>query len=91
MSPAAVQSFIVLLVGFAVAGSLASGYQLVTERPLSFRVLNEGARLVTFLAIPVLTFAAPFVIMATSFAAAASSAGASSSSCWRRCWLASGA
>jgi hypothetical protein len=63
MSPAAVQSFIVLLVGFAVAGSLASGYQLVTERPLSFRVLNEGARLVTFLAIPVLTFAAPFVIM----------------------------
>jgi hypothetical protein len=91
MSPAAVQSFIVLLVGFAVAGSLASGYQLVTERPLSFRVLNEGARLVTFLAIPVLTFAAPFVIMRNIVRAAASSAGASSSSCWRRCWLASGA
>ena len=63
MSPESVQSFIVLLVGFAVAGSLATGYQLVTERPLSFRVLNEGAQLVTFLAIPVLTFAAPFVIM----------------------------
>jgi hypothetical protein len=58
-----VQSLIVLLIGFAVAGSLATGYQLVTERPLSFRLLNEGARLVTLLAIPVLTFAAPFVIM----------------------------
>jgi hypothetical protein len=63
MSPEHVQSFIVLLLGFAVAGSLATGYQLVTEQPLSFRLLNEGARLVTFLAIPVLTFAAPFVIM----------------------------
>jgi len=63
MSPESVQSFIVLLIGFAVAGSLATGYQLVTERPLSFRLLNEGARLVTLLAIPVLTFAAPFVIM----------------------------
>ena len=63
MSLASFQSLIVLLVGFAVAGSLASGYQFVTERPLSFRLLNEGARLVTFLAIPVLTFAAPFVIM----------------------------
>ena len=58
-----VQSLIVLLIGFAVAGSLATGYQLVTQRPLSFRLLNEGARLVTLLAIPVLTFAAPFVIM----------------------------
>ena len=58
-----VQSLIVLLIGFAVAGSLATGYQLVTERPLSFRLLNEGLRLVTLLAIPVLTFAAPFVIM----------------------------
>jgi len=30
---------------------------------LSFRLLNQGARLVTLLAVPVLTFAAPFVIM----------------------------
>jgi hypothetical protein len=63
MSPESIQSFIALLVGFAVAGSLATGYQLVTERPLSFRLLNHGVRLVTFLAVPVLTFAAPFVIM----------------------------
>jgi hypothetical protein len=63
MSPESVQSFIVLLIGFAVAGSLTTGYQLVTEKPLNFRLLNEGARLVILLAIPVLTFAAPFVIM----------------------------
>ena len=63
MSPESIQSFIALAIGFAVAGSLATGYQLVTERPLSFRLLNQGAQLVTFLAVPVLTFAAPFVIM----------------------------
>jgi hypothetical protein len=63
MSPESLQSLIVLLIGFAVAGSLASAYQLVAERPLSFRLLNGGMRVVTFLAIPVLTFAAPFVIM----------------------------
>src|SRR3954453_18689105 len=63
MSIEGLQSIIVLLIGFAVAGSLATGYQLVTERPLSFRLLNGGAQAITFLAIPVLTFAAPFVIM----------------------------
>lgn len=63
MSLDSLQSIIVLLIGFAVAGSLATGYQLVTERPLSFRLLNGGPQPTTFLAIPVLTFAAPFVIM----------------------------
>ena len=63
MSLELLQSVIVLLIGFSVAGSLATGYQLVTERPLSFRLLNSGPQPVTFLAIPVLTFAAPFVIM----------------------------
>jgi len=63
MSPESIQSLIVLFIGFAVAGSLASAFQLVAERPLSFRLLNGGVRLVTLLAIPVLTFAAPFVNM----------------------------
>ena len=63
MSPESLQSLVVLLIGFAVAGLLATGYQLVTEKPLSFRLLNQGLRVVTFLSIPVLTFAAPFVIM----------------------------
>jgi hypothetical protein len=63
MSPESLQSLVVVLIGFAVAGLLASGYQLVTERPLSFRLLNGGAKPLTLLAVPVLTFAAPFVIM----------------------------
>ena len=63
MSPESLQSLVVLLIGFAVAGLLATGYQLVTAQPLSFRLLNQGLRVVTFLSIPVLTFAAPFVIM----------------------------
>ena len=63
MSPESLQSLVVLLIGVAVAGLLATGYQLVTAQPLSFRLLNQGLRLVTFLSIPVLTFAAPFVIM----------------------------
>ena len=63
MSLESLQSLLVLLIGFSVAGSLATGYQVVTEQPLSFRLLNGGARPLTFLAIPVLTFAAPFVIM----------------------------
>jgi hypothetical protein len=63
MSVESVHLFLELLIGFAVAGMLASGYQLVTERPLSFRLLGEGEQLARFLAVPVLTFAAPFVIM----------------------------
>src|SRR6476619_770065 len=63
MSLESLQSVVVLLIGFSVAGSLATGYQLVTERPLSFRLLNGGPQPATFLAIPVLTFAAPLVIM----------------------------
>ncbi len=63
MSFESLQSLLVLLIGFAVAGSLASGYQFVTEQPLSFRLLRQGAQASAFLAIPVLTFAAPFVIM----------------------------
>lgn len=63
MSTETFQSIIVLLIGFAVAGSLANGYQLMTNRPLSFRLLGEGQFDARLLAVPVLMFAAPFVIM----------------------------
>lgn len=63
MSPDTLLSFIALAIGFAVAGMLASGYQLVTERPASFRLLEQGARPSTFVAVPFLVFAAPFIIM----------------------------
>ena len=63
MSGEAAQSFMALAIGFAVAGLLATGYQVVTTRPLSFRLLRMGASLKAFAAIPMLTFAAPFIIM----------------------------
>jgi hypothetical protein len=63
ISPEAGQSFLALLIGFAVAGVISTGYQLVTERPASFRLLEQGPQPATFAAIPLLVFAAPFIIM----------------------------
>jgi hypothetical protein len=63
MSPESIQSFYALALGFAWAGLLATGYQAMTMRPASFRLLNRGPRPSAFAAIPFLTFAAPFIIM----------------------------
>lgn len=63
MSPETLQSCVALAIGFAVAGMLSSGYQLMTERPASFALLVRGARPSTFAAVPFLVFAAPFIIM----------------------------
>jgi hypothetical protein len=63
ISPQSVQSFLALLIGFAVAGLISTGYQLITQRPASFRLLEQGPQLATFAAIPLLVFAAPFIIM----------------------------
>jgi len=48
---------------FAVAGLISTGYQLVTQRPASFRLLEQGPQPSTFAAVPFLVFAAPFIIM----------------------------
>jgi len=63
ISPESAEQFLALAIGFAVAGLMSSGYQLVTERPPSFRLLEQGANPATFAAIPFLVFAAPFIIM----------------------------
>jgi hypothetical protein len=63
MSPEAVQSFYALALGFAWAGFLSTGYQAMTKRPASFRLLSRGPRPSAFAAIPFLAFAAPFIIM----------------------------
>jgi hypothetical protein len=63
ISPESAESFIALAIGFAVAGLISTGYQLVTERPASFRLLERGPHPATFAAIPFLVFAAPFIIM----------------------------
>jgi hypothetical protein len=66
MSPEAIQSLYALAMGFAWAGLLATGYQSVTRRPASFRLLKRGPRPSRFAAIPFLVFAAPFIIMRNS-------------------------
>ncbi|MFL5105766.1 MAG: DUF6949 family protein, partial [Xanthobacteraceae bacterium] len=44
MSPDQLQSLLALAIGFAVAGLLATGYQFLTERPASFRLISRGSR-----------------------------------------------
>jgi uncharacterized protein DUF6949 len=63
MSAEAIESFVTLAIGFAFAGVLASGYQLATQRPASFRLLQRGPRTAALAAVPFLAFAAPFIIM----------------------------
>ena len=52
-----------LALGFAVAGLLQLGYQLVTSRLPSFSLLSAGPSPSAFAAVPLLMFAAPFMIM----------------------------
>jgi hypothetical protein len=63
MSPQSMESLLTLALGFAVAGLLASAYQLFAKRPASFGLLNGGAQPTTFAAVPFLVFAAPFIIL----------------------------
>src|ERR1700752_709026 len=62
LTPEQIQSFLALAMGFAVAGLISSGYQVVTRRPPSFRLLNDGPKPTTLAAVPFLVFAAPFII-----------------------------
>lgn len=63
MSPEALNSLFALLLGFALAGALTSGYQAFVQRPAGFGLLAGGARPGTIAAVPFLVFAAPFIIM----------------------------
>jgi hypothetical protein len=57
------QNLIEVALGFAVAGSFTSGYQLATNRLPSFNQLSKGASARAIASVPVLVFAAPFLIM----------------------------
>lgn len=63
MTPEAINSFFSIMIGFAVAGALTSGYQALADRPAGFGLLTRGAKPTTFAAVPFLVFAAPFIIM----------------------------
>lgn len=63
MSPESIELTLAFAIGFAVAGMVTTGYQAVTRRPASFRLLRRGPAPATFAAVPVLAFAAPFIIL----------------------------
>ena len=63
MSPDALNSLFSLLIGFALAGALVSGYQAFVQRPAGFGLLQQEAVTSSFIAVPFLVFAAPFIIM----------------------------
>jgi hypothetical protein len=63
MSPEAIESFLAIALGFAIAGLISTSYQLLTRRPASFRLLHLGPTYARIAAIPLLAFATPFLIM----------------------------
>jgi hypothetical protein len=63
MTLESLQNLIAVALGFAVAGSFATGYQLITQRLPSFSQLNSGVSVQALASVPVLAFAAPFLIM----------------------------
>ncbi len=63
MSPDALNSLFSLCIGFALAGALASGYQLLVQRPAGFGLLQQRVAPKAIAAVPFLVFAAPFIIM----------------------------
>lgn len=63
VSADALHSIYLLLLGFSVAGVLATGYQLVTARPASFNIFGDGTRPTAVAQVPFLVFAAPFIIV----------------------------
>ncbi len=68
LSVESLQSMIALAIGFSVAGLCASGYQLATKKQPSFSLLNGGPYAAAIAAVPLLYFAAPFIIMRNTLA-----------------------
>jgi len=68
VSAGALYSLYVLLLGFSVAGALATGYQLLTARPASFNIFGDGTGPKAAAHVPFLVFAAPFIIMRDTIA-----------------------
>jgi len=63
MSPDQIETFFALALGFATAGLMATGYQLVSGKPASFGLLHGGPGARAFAAVPLIAFAAPFIIL----------------------------
>lgn len=63
VSAGTLYSLYVLVLGFSVAGALATGYQLLTARPASFNIFGDGTGARAAAHVPFLVFAAPFIIV----------------------------
>jgi hypothetical protein len=70
MSADQIEVLFALGIGFAVAGLIATAYQLITRRPAGFGELHQGSRLAALAAVPMLVFAAPYIIMRAAIRAA---------------------
>lgn len=62
MTSQALLNVYAVVLGFAFAGLLSSGYQALANKPLSFRLLG-APRGLALASVPLLTFGAPFVIV----------------------------
>jgi hypothetical protein len=62
LEPASIQAFQALAIGFAFAGFVASAFELFTRRRASFNLLQAGG-LKAVASVPVVVFAAPFLIL----------------------------
>jgi hypothetical protein len=62
LDPGHLDAFKALLFGFALAGFLAALFQYLTDRPASFRLLEQGG-LGALLSVPFVVATAPFIIL----------------------------
>ncbi len=62
LGPQQIEAFQAIVLGFALAGMTASAFQLLTQQPLSFRMLRAGG-LNSALALPLLAISAPVIIL----------------------------
>jgi hypothetical protein len=62
IDPAALESFETLLFGIAAAGLIGTGFELLTARKASFRLLEAGGP-AAVASVPLIVFSAPFIIM----------------------------
>ena len=63
MSAQSLQMLLAVALGFAMAGLIASGYRLATARLPSVSMLETGPSASSLAMVPLLIFAAPFLIM----------------------------
>jgi hypothetical protein len=62
LDPDKLNAFAALGLGFAFAGLLASGFEWLVRRPLSFSLLQAGG-IAALASVPVLVFSAPHIIV----------------------------